>query len=324
MKIKKIINYIITYGIIKTVKKIYKRFYSYIINSNNKKSYYKYIDDQVLQLLYMKAHLFYLKRRYYKEEYSNFSYNPLVNFIKPVIWICWFQGLEKAPDIVKACFNSVKKHSNGLDIILITEDNIKTYVNFPDHIYDKLNKGIISKTHFSDLLRLNLLINYGGIWLDATVFLSNDIPDFINNSDLFFFKNSNVEASSFLPGSSWFISSKKNNPLLVKTYNILLNYWEKENKLIHYYLFHISLLLVIKYDNEANKLWNKIHYMNNSNPHVLQFTLFEEFNNDLLNHIFNISFAHKLSYYFSNTDNDIELFNKKETFFKYILRINGI
>lgn len=313
--IRKVIKYLFTHGIIKTFQKVIFKIKNIIKRKQIRKYLYKYIDEQIIKLLNMKYVLSYLKKRYYPN--LGFSCNPLIMLKKPVIWVCWFQGIENAPDIVKTCFNSIKEHSSCFDIILITENNIKNYVNFPDYIYDKLNKGIISKTHFTDLLRLNLLISYGGIWLDATVFLSKNIPDFIINSDLFFFKCSNVEDGSFLPGSSWFISSKKNNPLLVKMYNILLKYWEKENKLMHYYLFHISLLLVIKNDNEANELWNEIYYMNNSNPHALQFMLFDNYNKDKLEHVFNLSFAHKLSYYFS--DNDKELFAKDGTFYKYII-----
>ena len=33
-----------------------------------------------------------------------------------------------------------------------------------------IDSGQITKTHLSDLLRLELLIRYGGTWIDATVF----------------------------------------------------------------------------------------------------------------------------------------------------------
>ena len=40
------------------------------------------------------------------------------------IWICWFQGEDKAPDLVKKCIDSVRKHASGYDVIILTEDNI--------------------------------------------------------------------------------------------------------------------------------------------------------------------------------------------------------
>ena len=32
------------------------------------------------------------------------------HFDKFPIWFCWFQGIENAPEIVKCCFNSLKKN----------------------------------------------------------------------------------------------------------------------------------------------------------------------------------------------------------------------
>jgi len=265
----------------------------------------------------------YLKK-YYFDNKSELNFlklleQPSVDIKKPVIWTCWFQGLENANDIVKSCIKSMKNYSGDYEVIVITEDNMYNYVRFPDYIIKKYKAGIISKTYFSDLIRLQVLINFGGVWADSTVLFSDKIPDYILDSELFFFKSSNVDLITFLPGSSWFISARKNNPLLIKLLNLLIRYSEKENKLLHYYIFHISLLILIKHDDESRTIWNKIYYKNNSDPHVLQFTLFEEFNNELLNHIFALSFAHKLSYYFSNNDN--ELFTKENTFYKYITEV---
>ena len=45
----------------------------------------------------------------------------------------------------------------------------------------------MSPTHFSDLLRLELLIKYGGTWVDASVLITKYTKDYFNK-DLFFFK----------------------------------------------------------------------------------------------------------------------------------------
>lgn len=86
------------------------------------------------------------------------------------IWICWWQGLEEAPSIVKKCVESVKRNAGEHRVIVITEENYKKYVRFPEWIEEKKDKGIISRTHYSDLLRLELLSQYGGVWLDSTFF----------------------------------------------------------------------------------------------------------------------------------------------------------
>lgn len=65
------------------------------------------------------------------------------------------------------------------EVILISYDNLEEYVHFPDYILEKWKKGQITNTHMTDLLRLELLIKYGGMWLDATVYCSSpNIPDY--------------------------------------------------------------------------------------------------------------------------------------------------
>ena len=84
------------------------------------------------------------------------------------VWICWFQGMENAPELVQKCYQSVNEHLIDREIHLITAENLSQYVRFPDYILEKWKKGIITNTHMTDLLRLELLIQYGGMWLDAT------------------------------------------------------------------------------------------------------------------------------------------------------------
>ena len=97
-----------------------------------------------------------------------------------IVWVCWFQGMEHAPKMVQYCFESLKSNLRDKRIILITEDNYKEYVQFPTYILEKYEKGCLSKTHLSDLLRLELLIKYGGTWIDATVWCSSPIyPDYL-------------------------------------------------------------------------------------------------------------------------------------------------
>ena len=86
------------------------------------------------------------------------------------IWVCWWQGLDNAPEIVKTCVESIKRNSGKYEVLIITDENYKQYVKFPDWLEEKRKHGIISKTIYSDLLRLNLLSTYGGIWIDSTFF----------------------------------------------------------------------------------------------------------------------------------------------------------
>lgn len=94
-----------------------------------------------------------------------------------VIWIFWWQGIDSMPPIVKACYDSALRHSNGYKVVLITEKNFKEYTDIDANALDALQKNKISLTAFSDVLRFNLLKNNGGIWIDATVYVTEDFKE---------------------------------------------------------------------------------------------------------------------------------------------------
>ena len=50
------------------------------------------------------------------------------------IWVCWFQGMEEAPELVKMCYKSLKKYNGYHDIFVLTDENIASYEKFPTYI----------------------------------------------------------------------------------------------------------------------------------------------------------------------------------------------
>lgn len=96
---------------------------------------------------------------------------------EPPIWVCWLQGEENMPEIVRICYRSLLKHSSGKTVNLITSENLNEYIQVPDYIKRYLDKGKISRTHFADYIRIMLLAKYGGLWIDASVLVTGDITD---------------------------------------------------------------------------------------------------------------------------------------------------
>lgn len=214
--------------------------------------------------------------------------------IPKIIWFCWFQGIENAPDLVKKCYSLLQQNLKDYKILNITEKNFYEYSDIPDFIINKWKKGIISYTHFSDILRNNLLIKNGGYWIDSTVFISDTIPDLIQQSSFFLFQ-------TYKPGcngnrvniSSWFIGSVKNSPVLILTQTLLFNYWKKNNYLIDYFLYHNFLQMSLNYYKD---IYSSIPKYTNETTHFLLFELQKDYNEDVFNNICSQSFAHKLTY----------------------------
>ena len=175
---------------------------------------------------------------------------------KDAIWVCWFQGMDQAPEIVKICNESLHRYINGREIIVITEENIGEYVSFPDYIQKKYKQGKIPMAQYSDLLRLELLIRYGGTWIDSTVLCTGDhFPKEVLDSDLFFFQFIKEGADRVQGISNWFITASSNQKVLLILRDMLYRYWQDYDCLVAYFVFHVFFAMIArKLPEEVTKM----------------------------------------------------------------------
>jgi len=231
------------------------------------------------------------------------------------VWFCWFQGLDCAPQLVKKCYDSLQKNLPSKEIVLLTSENYKQYApNIADYIIEKYENGIITHTHFSDILRVELLAEHGGTWIDATVFCSGkNIPDYMLDSDFFIFQNLKPGSNGSVNNvSSWFITSCSNNSIMLCARELLRAYWKTNNKLINYFLIHHFLCMSInKYKKEFDQMM--VAYPN-SLPHVLLLMLFEPFDQRKWKAIVDICPFHKLAY-----KRSAEEMARPDTYFQHIM-----
>lgn len=177
-----------------------------------------------------------------------------------IVWICWWQGLENAPDIVKKCVASIKKNIGNKKLIIIDENNYTNYVKIPKIISDKREKGIITRTNYSDLLRLSLLAEYGGMWLDSTFFCVNNIEKYFNlplwsikRPDYF---HASV-ASGYFAGYSLYCN-EDNRKIFAIIRDFFIHYWENNDTMVDYLMVDYMIALVIKNYPYAKKMFGLI------------------------------------------------------------------
>ena len=228
----------------------------------------------------------YIRRRY-KKILDSLPYYNHTHITNNTIYWCWLQGIEKAPELYLSTLNSVMKNLKDFNLVIITEENMLNYISFPDYILDKYKRKIISPTHFSDLIRLELLISYGGTWIDASVLITGYTEMFYNN-DLFFFQERNPGCV----GSNWFITAEKGSPILRSTQYLLYEYWKYRDDLYDYYIFHLMLALS---SERYKKDLKKIPYLSNRPPHRLRNTMFGIYSKEYYDKLLNDSSVHKLT-----------------------------
>lgn len=228
------------------------------------------------------------------------------------VWICWLQGYDNAPDIVKAAISSVRENMPDREVILLTEENIPLYVQFSEIIMKKREMGRIPDAHYSDLLRAELLCRYGGLWVDATVLCTSpDIPEYIVSAPLFVYKAIDLTGLDSPPvlASSWLIGAWSNHPIMLLTRRLLQAYWEDHRSLSEYFVFHIFFSAAAR---RYPELWAAVPTYSNACPHVLVQELNEPFSEERWQQLRAMSVFHKLSHH-------VDYPKDKDTFYSRII-----
>ena len=170
------------------------------------------------------------------------------------IWLCWWQGEENAPELVKACIKSVRQHRGEHTVTVITEENYKDYVDIPEGIVNKYRKGIISRTHFSDLLRFFLLAEYGGVWLDASMYCASACFGYIFSSPVGSIKrpeDNNISVAAGYFATYSFACQHEYRHMFAAVRDFLVEYWSKNDLLVDY--------LMLDYFMKEVKYYHIVH-----------------------------------------------------------------
>lgn len=227
-----------------------------------------------------------------------------INFIPRKIWILWYQGISQAPFMVKKCIDSWIKENPNWEITILDTENLSEYITLdvPDNVFSHL---VLSTQ--SELVRLQLLSQYGGIWADATTFCMKPLNSWINDcttSGFFAFHKPGPDRVL----STWFLASTPENPLILKLNErftgfwiendfmipnqfqriaitlfeqilerneILARYWlspipRKLLKIYPYFALHYMFEILVSNDLKCKTIWQNTRKVSADGPHKLQ------------------------------------------------------
>ena len=162
------------------------------------------------------------------------------------IWILWWQGEDHAPEMVRRCIDSVRKNANGHPVYVIDSNNYRTFIKLEQHIIDKLNAKVISLTHFSDIIRMNLLAEHGGFWMDSTIFCTKSIGGDEFNHPIFTGRNPGADLTniSLWNWTGFAIYGWKGGKLFCLMRDFFNQYWHDHERLIDYFLIDYGIRLI--------------------------------------------------------------------------------
>ena len=132
--------------------------------------------------------------------------------IPKIIWVYWAQGFDSVSPIVEACLARLKNLNPEYEIRALSEDSVAEWIDLSDAPQE------LPLMMRADLLRLRLMSQYGGVWIDATVWCHRPLDDWlpmVAMSGFFAFKNPHKDRLI----ENWFLASMPNHPLAME--------WEK-------------------------------------------------------------------------------------------------
>jgi hypothetical protein len=127
------------------------------------------------------------------------------------IWTYWDQGETAAPELVQLCWESWRRRNPDSHLVIVDRGSVCKHGDLPYKI--DLSRPDLTVQKISDLVRLDLLSRHGGVWVDATLYcsepLKNWLPPYMQ-SGFFAFRNPGPDRLL----SSWFLAADLSNELI--------------------------------------------------------------------------------------------------------------
>lgn len=219
------------------------------------------------------------------------------------IYSLWLQGYAQAPDLVKTCLDRWNKLNPSYSFELLEQRDVQSLI---ETLPIEINN--ITQQSLSDIVRLALLQKKGGIWVDATVFptkpLSEWIGETVGGSEFFSYRREIEQGyPTDRPISAWFLYASEGSIIIDKLWKETLRYWSTEhhpmtdfendkyqedpiafmgltqeipNSSYPYHWFQHIFAYLIKADPLFAKIWHSCPHKFITSPHQMQFWVREE------------------------------------------------
>ncbi|MFL6603936.1 MAG: capsular polysaccharide synthesis protein [Steroidobacteraceae bacterium] len=196
--------------------------------------------------------------------------------MRKIIWTCWFQGRQAAPEIVRKCVQSWEDRNPGWDVRCLDASTVSKYVDLSPYI--DLTQQTVTAASLSDILRVLLLHEYGGVWVDATAFCNVPLDDWLPlaaDTGFFAFAFRGLEH----PLGTWFLAAEPGNSLLAKWAAHAMRYWHRRERTDEYFWLRLQFGELCASDKQALRAWQDVPRISAAEPpHTIQLWMYEDYN----------------------------------------------
>jgi len=185
--------------------------------------------------------------------------------IPKTIWIYWHQGYENAPEVVQKCIISWRSLNPTYEVRVIDEKDILGLIDPSLPIICKTIKKSIAS--YSDAIRINLLHQYGGIWVDSTLLCLQPLSTWLEKKEYDLFAFAHPGPNRMV--SSWFLAAENSSYIAQEWKKASDLYWSKWKWKRPYYWFHYLFGDIYRSDDKFKMIWDRVEKVSSNGPHHL-------------------------------------------------------
>ena len=175
----------------------------------------------------------------------------------------WLQGWDQAPAVARAAHSSWTRRNPGWKIQALDRMSISHFLS--SEILERILATPKPPETLSDLIRMELLHRYGGVWADATTICARPLDDWLAQSMPHgFFAFSRPGPDRMI--SNWFLAAEKGSLIIERWRSASWAYWQGRQERDNYYWMHGLFAAVYAQDAGMRALWDATPPISAQNP----------------------------------------------------------
>lgn len=166
------------------------------------------------------------------------------------VWTLWWQGIDKMPPIIQATIESKRRHL-PYPVVVIDQHNVGEYLELPPYVLEKVEAGKYTLAALSDVIRFSLLAKYGGLWVDATIYVLEDKPRSLFEREYYTLRRGEggTNISQRRWAISWLGTNRRHSPAFEQLSHMELQVWQQFDRAPEY--FATDYLTAVLYEGDA-------------------------------------------------------------------------
>merc|ERR1719271_595889 len=166
------------------------------------------------------------------------------------LWLFWYKGFERAPALERECLASWQRMNPGWTVRALNAADADRLIDRQEH-YSDWTWSQASVEAKSDILRVELLARYGGVWADANTYCNDPLDDWLpqvfrGDTRFFSFQYPREEWDTWTPVwsrsnqqpggpaggvviASWFMAGDASSPIVQQLRSTVRREWSPRN-----------------------------------------------------------------------------------------------